>query len=405
MRYLLITHIPFARSNGAVVLDGLWAEDLKGLVGSVGPVTIAAPEERAEEMQSWGPGMATLGPEDQITFVGLPKRGGRLDFGYGPKLRSVLRGAVEQADLVHTSNLFHSDTALYYAHDLAVRQGKETLFVVAEDFVDMQLWEWIRPETHPLKRWRQERGLKRLNREVEKRVQTSSLTFLHTPAAVSRYRLTATNAIAIRQPVHEEEDVIAAEALAKRSAAAQAGRPLVLSMATRMASLKGVDFAVRAAWVLKQRGIAVRMKLYGGGVSLDAYKALATRLEVTDVVEFPGSLSPQPVLYAALREADVFLMPHLTTDFGRAFFDAMASGCPVIAFRSAASVDTVRHGVDGLIVPNADAEALADGIEQLHKDRGMLVRMSGEARERALRNTKRFWNGYRTQLIRELFAE
>jgi glycosyltransferase involved in cell wall biosynthesis len=96
-------------------------------------------------------------------------------------------------------------------------------------------------------------------------------------------------------------------------------------------------------------------------------------------------------------------MPHLTTDFGRAFFDAMAGGLPVIAFRSLASQDTVRHQVDGLITPNADAEGLAEGIGQFHKDREFLVRAAEAARERALLNTKSIWNNLRAQMIRELF--
>jgi glycosyltransferase involved in cell wall biosynthesis len=111
------------------------------------------------------------------------------------------------------------------------------------------------------------------------------------------------------------------------------------------------------------------------------------------------------VLRDALAEGHLFLMPHLTSDFGRAFFDAMAAGSPVIAFRSLASEDTVRHEVDGLITPNADDEGLADGIARFHHDREMLVRTSIAARTRALENTKTFWNRYRLQMIQGLFDE
>ena len=38
---------------------------------------------------------------------------------------------------------------------------------------------------------------------------------------------------------------------------------------------------------------------------------------------------------------------------------ALASGCPVLAFRTMASIDTVRDGIDGTIVPMDDVEALA----------------------------------------------
>ncbi len=403
MRYLLITHIQFARINDSVITDALWGEDLKGLVASVGPVTIAGPEIRAEDLKAWGPGVATLGPEHGLTFLSLPTASSRFDFTYGFRVRKILRRAVNNADLIHTSNLFHHNVALYYAHDLAVRLKKKTLFVVAEDFFDMQMWENIRPEIRPLRKLRQILALRGLDRQVRKRVQSSSLTFLHTPAAVNRYRLSAINAVAIRQPVHEAGDVISEPAFAEKCAKILANEPLTLCTASRMESLKGIDFIVRAVWILKQRGILVRARLYGGGRKLDEFKALAERLSVADRVEFPGSLSPSAVLYKTLAEGHVFLMPHLTTDFGRAFFDAMASGSPVIAFRSTASLDTVRDGIDGLIVPNADDEGLADGIARLHSDRGLLQRLSQAARERALRNTKSFWNSYRAQMIQSLF--
>jgi hypothetical protein len=36
IRYLLVTHIPFARNGAAVELDSLWLRDLEGLRDSIG---------------------------------------------------------------------------------------------------------------------------------------------------------------------------------------------------------------------------------------------------------------------------------------------------------------------------------------------------------------------------------
>jgi glycosyltransferase involved in cell wall biosynthesis len=60
--------------------------------------------------------------------------------------------------------------------------------------------------------------------------------------------------------------------------------------------------------------------------------------------------------------------------------------------------------VDGLLVPNADAEALASAIARVDADRQFLSRASHAARNRALENTKTFWSEYRAGLIRDLFA-
>jgi glycosyltransferase involved in cell wall biosynthesis len=404
LRYLLVTHIAFARLGSSVVVDRLWAEDLRGLVASVGPVTIAAPEfATVEELKGWGPSTDSLSSEDGVEFVGLPHYKGKTDLTYKSRVRAALRPTVMNSDLIHTSNLFPPYTSLWYGHDLAVKLKKKTLFVVGEDFYDMLNWEWVRVEDNPIQKWRRRRTLNRLDQEVRKRVANASLTFLHTPAAVARYREYAANAVQIRQPVHEKADVISLACLEEKSAEIRSNAPLRLIGASRMESLKGIDFIIRAMSILKLRNIPVTATLYGNGSKLESLKALAEKLEVRDTINFPGGVASGPDLRRALSNAHIFLMPHLTSDFGRAFFDAMAGGLPVIAFRSVASQDTVRHRVDGLITPNADAEGLADGITQFHNDRELLVRNAEEARERALLNTKSAWNTLRAQMIRELF--
>jgi glycosyltransferase involved in cell wall biosynthesis len=405
MRYLLITSIPFGRQNGSLVIDGLWAEDLKALAAAAGPLTVAAPELEVEELKSWGPALTTLTAQDQISFVSLPKYTSRFNLSNLIRSRKILYDAVSGADVVHSSNLFRPYLFLYYAHDVAIRLKRKTVFVVAEDFYDMEVWGWLRRESNPLKKWRARRSILQQDREVRKRVQSSSLTFLHTPAAVARYREYAANAVAIRQPMHEENDVISVERLQGKCTSIRKNDPLILCAACRLEPLKGVDFMVRAIAILKQRGIFVRARFYGLGGQLNSLRRIAQRLEVEEQVSFPGSLAPMDALRGALAEGHLFLMPHLTSDFGRAFFDAMAAGSPVIAFRSRASEDTVRHEVDGLITPNADDEGLADGIARFHHDREMLVRMAIAARARALDNTKSFWNRYRLQMIQGLFDE
>jgi glycosyltransferase involved in cell wall biosynthesis len=405
MRYLLITSIPFGRQNGSLVIDGLWAEDLKALAAAAGPLTVAAPELEVEELRSWGPALTTLTAQDQISFVSLPKYTSRFNLSNLIRSRKILYDAVSGADVVHSSNLFRPYLFLYYAHDVATRLRRKTVFVVAEDFYDMEVWGWLRRESNPLKKWRARRIILQQDREVRKRVQSSSLTFLHTPAAVARYREYAANAVAIRQPMHEENDVISVERFQGKCTSIRKNDPLILCAACRLEPLKGVDFMVRAIAILKQRGIFVRARFYGRGGQLNSLRRIAQRLEVEEQVSFPGSLAPMDALRGALAEGHLFLMPHLTSDFGRAFFDAMAAGTPVIAFRSRASEDTVRHEVDGLITPNADDEGLADGIARFHHDREMLVRMAIAARARALDNTKSFWNRYRLQMIQGLFDE
>ncbi|HZT33955.1 MAG TPA: glycosyltransferase [Bryobacteraceae bacterium] len=406
-RYLLVTHIPFARTpEGPVRVDALWARDLAGLVASVGPIRVAAPELRpGEAMETWGPTAALVAREAGVSFAGFPPIARRTDLWKWPRIRAVLRREVAGAALVHTSNFFAPYVGLSYAHDVAVRSGKQTLFVIAEDFYDMLAWEWVRPAGQGWEGRRRRRHLEKLDRRVRRSASTATLTFLHTPAAVARYRLAARHGVAIRQPGHEVEDVISAQDLRQKCEEAARGGPLVLIAACRHKPLKGLDLLIGAVALLAAREVRVEARLYGQGEAGDALRALAERLGVADRVRFPGALPPGEAIYRAIAEGHLFVMPHRTTDFGRAFFDAMAGGTPVIAFRTPASVETVRDGVDGLLAPLDDVEGLAEAIHRFHADRALLARAAAAARERGLHNTRQAWFQLRAAWIRSLFAE
>ncbi len=404
---MLVTHIPFARSqDGTPLVDALWARDLMGLRASAGPIRVAAPEySDIAAMGTWGPGLVELRPESGIEFAGFAPVRSRRDLWKWPSIRAVLRREVEACDLVHTSNFFPPYLGLNYAHDLAVTLGKRTLFVIAEDFTDMLSWEWIRTAPTAFQRWRRERGLRKIDARVRRSAASAGLTFLHTPAAVERYRLAARNSVAIRQPGHETSDILSNTLLEQRLASLTSGRPLRIVCAARHSGLKGLDLLIDACALLQQRGIPVEADLYGQGPDTDALRARISARGLQGKVRLPGSIAPGPALYTALSAGDLFLMPHRTTDFGRAFFDAMAAALPVLAFRTPASTDTVYDGIDGFLSPLDDVQGLAERIGYLATDRETLARASRAARRRALENTRQTWYALRAAWTNNLLNE
>ena len=397
-RYLLVTHIPFARSSdGAVTIDSLWARDLEGLADCGWPVRVCAPEmNTAEAVKSWGPGTRVLPAGSNLQFVGFPPIEKRLDAWKWFAIRSVLRREVRLAGVVHSSNCFPPYVGLSYAHDLAVKLKKKTLLVIAEDFYDMLDWEWVRTGGSTFEIDRRSRQLAALDRRVRRSASTADLTFLHTPAAVQRYRNSARNGIAIRQPGHETEDVISQRDFEQKCSAIAAGAPLRIVAASRHKPLKGLDLLISAIDILKSRGIRVCADLYGDGPQRQELQDAIDSLQLSDRVRLPGTIEPGTAVYQAISSGHVFAMPHRTTDFGRAFFDAMAGAAPVIAFRTPASIDTVRDNVDGLICAMDDVESLAGAIARYHYDRPFLIRCAANARERALTNTRSFWYNLRS---------
>jgi phosphatidylinositol alpha-mannosyltransferase len=92
------------------------------------------------------------------------------------------------------------------------------------------------------------------------------------------------------------------------------------------------------------------------------------------------------VLWRQLGEADVLCAPSLTGEsFGMVLIEAMAAGTPVIASKIAGYSDVVTNGVDGILVPPADPQALAEELQLLAHEPERLVAMGDAGRSSAER--------------------
>ena len=95
---------------------------------------------------------------------------------------------------------------------------------------------------------------------------------------------------------------------------------------------------------------------------------------------------PEEELWARLHSADVLCAPSLAGEsFGMILTEAFAAGTPVVASRIAGYSDVVTDGVDGVLVPPADAQALAEELQRLHHEPERRERMGVEARRSAER--------------------
>jgi glycosyltransferase involved in cell wall biosynthesis len=97
-------------------------------------------------------------------------------------------------------------------------------------------------------------------------------------------------------------------------------------------------------------------------------------------VRFLGPVS-RSLVSEFYADADVFVLPTLSDGFAITQLEAMAHGLPVIATPRCGEV--VVPGRNGLIVPPADSEALAQALAALTADRQTVASMSREARQTA----------------------
>jgi phosphatidyl-myo-inositol alpha-mannosyltransferase len=91
-------------------------------------------------------------------------------------------------------------------------------------------------------------------------------------------------------------------------------------------------------------------------------------------------------LWRNLHEADVLCAPSLAGEsFGMVLTEAFAAGTPVIASEIAGYADVVTDGVDGILVPPADPQRLAEELQGLYVEPERRVRLGEAARESAQR--------------------
>ncbi|HVP67213.1 MAG TPA: glycosyltransferase family 4 protein [Anaeromyxobacteraceae bacterium] len=137
------------------------------------------------------------------------------------------------------------------------------------------------------------------------------------------------------------------------------------------------------------------------GVTVTAVGARRVRSEALG--RYAGILMPigfrlHEQMPAVYREHDIYVFPSLVEGSSLSIYEALASGLPVITTPNAGSI--VRDGVEGLIVPPRNLDALTSAIERLAADRDLRITMGRAARERALSYGD--WSHYGERLARTL---
>jgi glycosyltransferase involved in cell wall biosynthesis len=146
----------------------------------------------------------------------------------------------------------------------------------------------------------------------------------------------------------------------------------------RMDAFKGVEYLLDAFRQVIAGGADARLQLIGTGPDEDKLKRIAAHDALTDKVIFKGRR--ENVLHE-LSETDIFVLPSLSEGMSNVLLEAMSCALPVVVTGVGGALDMIRHGINGMLVPPGDPEALRDALVYLMSNESFSVSLGREARK------------------------
>ena len=175
--------------------------------------------------------------------------------------------------------------------------------------------------------------------------------------------------------------------------------PLRVAVVARMVFSKGVDVAADATRRARAAGADVELSLYG--LPDDQNPMAISGQSLRQWSSEPGIAwhGHSSDIRAVWRDHHVVCVPSRGGEgLPRSLLEGAAAGRAVVTTRTPGCATFVRDGVEGLVVPPDDAEALAAALEILARDPAAVARYGRAARARVL-------DGFTTEAVSRDFLD
>lgn len=147
----------------------------------------------------------------------------------------------------------------------------------------------------------------------------------------------------------------------------------------RLRRYKGIQFALEALALARQRRPDVTLTIAGTGADRARLEAVAGRLGIAGAVRFLGFVTEEEKL-RLLRTSWANLFPSPKEGWGITVIEAAACGTPSIASDSPGLRDSVKAGVTGDLVPHGDVATLAEQMLRYAGDASLVGALGRQAR-------------------------
>ncbi|MBX2963392.1 MAG: glycosyltransferase family 4 protein [Cyclobacteriaceae bacterium] len=158
--------------------------------------------------------------------------------------------------------------------------------------------------------------------------------------------------------------------------------PLRIITVARLHWKKGIDYALEALLLLKNKGIDFTYTVIGTGEERERLIFLVHQMGLTECVEFAGKL-PHDQVINRMGASHLYLQPSIQEGFCNAVLEAQASGLLCIVSDAEGLQENILHGQTGWVVPKRNPDVLARKILEviaLPEEQKQVIRRSARRR-------------------------
>lgn len=163
------------------------------------------------------------------------------------------------------------------------------------------------------------------------------------------------------------------------------GDKIILTV-SRLQEQKGIQNIIRAMPAILKEMKNAKLMVVGDGDYTGELKELTSRLGMEGNIIFTGTVPFEKLPYY-FNACDVFVNPTVRQDgYDLTIIEAMACAKPVVVSNIGSVPTVVEHGVDGLLTPPGDVQALREGVVKVLSVEGLRKRMGKNARKKVVEN-------------------
>jgi len=139
---------------------------------------------------------------------------------------------------------------------------------------------------------------------------------------------------------------------------------------------KGLTYLITAAKKITKVMPNLIFRLIGFGRLENQLKADIKKLGLENKFFLGKILNAKEYLLAF----DIFVLPSVKEGFSYTILEAMQAGLPIVATRVGGIPEMIQDKINGLLVPPADSQALADAIIELLKNKNLAIQLGNQAK-------------------------